>query len=264
MVHDFAVTERHVLFPILPLTGSMERARSGQIPYAWEPDLGGHIGVMRRDRGVASLRWFRAESCYVFHVLNAWDDGNRIVADVMQYDEPPLFPRADGRPPNPALTSARLVRWTLDLDAGTDAFKRTPLDGMSGEFPRLDERLAGLRNRFGTFIGESRDGGGFDTLVWLDLVSGRRAAFTLPAGDAASEPVFVPRGPDCGGRRWLAARRRVARCGAAQRSDRSRHRRDRTRAGGDGAAVAPCAVRVPRQLAGKCGVTNPLPRTHSW
>jgi carotenoid cleavage dioxygenase-like enzyme len=217
MVHDFAVTGRHVLFPILPLAGSMERAKTGQIPYAWEPDLGGHIGVMRRDRGVASLRWFRAESCYVFHVLNAWDDGNRIVADVMQYDEPPLFPHANGRPPNPELTGARLVRWTLDLDAGTDAFKRAELDGMSGEFPRLDERRAGLRNRFGTFVGESRDGGGFDTLVWLDLVSGQRAALTLPPGDAVSEPVFVPRGRLAAeGDGWLLA---VVWRGAERRSD---------------------------------------------
>ena len=35
-------------------------------------------------RGVASLRWFRAESCYVFHVLNAWDEGDRIIVDVMR------------------------------------------------------------------------------------------------------------------------------------------------------------------------------------
>jgi carotenoid cleavage dioxygenase-like enzyme len=217
MVHDFAVTERHVLFPVLPLHGSMQRAEAGQMPYAWEPDLGGHIGVIRRDRGVASLRWFRAESCFVFHVLNAWDEGNRIVADVMQYDEPPLFPRADGATSPPDATRARLVRWTLDPDAGTDAFKRTALDDMSGEFPRLDERRAGLRNRFGTFAGESHDDSGLDTIVWLDLVSGRRASFTLPAGDATSEPVFVARNPQAAeGDGWLLA---VVWRGEQRRSD---------------------------------------------
>lgn len=29
MVHDFAITGRHVVFPVMPLTGSMERARAG-------------------------------------------------------------------------------------------------------------------------------------------------------------------------------------------------------------------------------------------
>ena len=32
MVHDFLVTDRHVLFPILPLTGSLQRAMSGGPP----------------------------------------------------------------------------------------------------------------------------------------------------------------------------------------------------------------------------------------
>lgn len=217
MVHDFAVTEQHVLFPILPLSGSMTRARAGRMPFAWEPELGGHIGVLRRDRGVASLRWFRAESCYVFHVLNAWDEGDRMVADVMQYDEPPLFPRADGGVSDPSAQQARLVRWTLDPAGGTDAFTRSALDDMSGEFPRLDERRAGLRNRFGTFAGERRDDGGLDTVVWLDLETGRRAAYTLPPGDAVSEPVFVPRGPLAAeGDGWLLG---VVWRGAEGRSD---------------------------------------------
>jgi len=32
MVHDFIVTENHLLFPILPLTGSMARAMAGKPP----------------------------------------------------------------------------------------------------------------------------------------------------------------------------------------------------------------------------------------
>jgi carotenoid cleavage dioxygenase-like enzyme len=47
MVHDFMATRDHVLFPILPLTGNMERARRGLPPFAWEPNKGSHLGVMR-------------------------------------------------------------------------------------------------------------------------------------------------------------------------------------------------------------------------
>ncbi len=102
MMHDFAVTERHVLFPVLPLSGSLTRARAGLPPFAWEPELGAYIGLIRRDQGTASLRWFRAESRYAFHVLNAWDEGGRVLADVMEYEAPPLFPRADGAARGPS------------------------------------------------------------------------------------------------------------------------------------------------------------------
>ena len=52
MVHDFIVTENYLLFPILPITGGMERAMRGRSPYAWEPEKGAHIGVIKRN-GIA-------------------------------------------------------------------------------------------------------------------------------------------------------------------------------------------------------------------
>src|SRR5947209_7495826 len=41
MVHDFIVTENHLLFPILPVTGSMAPAMCSKPPYAVEPAEGG-------------------------------------------------------------------------------------------------------------------------------------------------------------------------------------------------------------------------------
>jgi carotenoid cleavage dioxygenase-like enzyme len=113
MVHDFIVTANYVLFPILPLTGSMERARNGLPPYMWEPYKGAYVGVMRRDGSAKDIRWFRGEACYVFHTMNAWEEGDRIVADVMQREAPVLFPAADGKPIDPERQIARLARVDL-------------------------------------------------------------------------------------------------------------------------------------------------------
>ena len=151
MVHDFIVTENHLLFPILPITGSMERAMRGKPPYAWEPDKGGYVGVMKRNGSAKDIVWFRAESCYVFHVMNAWEEGERIIADVMQFEEAPLFTHPDGSPTDPKKSRARLCRWTFDLAGNTDRFTQTYLDDMTGEFPRIDDRRAGLANKHGWY-----------------------------------------------------------------------------------------------------------------
>ena len=204
MVHDFLVTSGHVLFPILPLTGSLERAMRGGPAYAWEPEKGAFIGVMARDAGVETLRWFETEACYVFHPMNAWEEGSKIFADVMEYPTAPLFPLADGtKTPN---EPARLVRWTFDLADNSNRVRRQPLDDMAGEFPRFDERRAGLAYRHGWFAASSGQSGElkFDAIAHIDHASGRRVQYTLPAGDAASEPVFVPRSSDAAeGDGWL-------------------------------------------------------------
>jgi carotenoid cleavage dioxygenase-like enzyme len=192
MVHDFLVTKRHALFPILPLTGSLERAMTGLPPYAWEPEKGAFVGVMARNAAVDTIRWFETEACYVFHPMNAWDEGNLIHADVMEYPVAPLFPSVDGSRGQD--TGARLVRWTFDMAGASNQIKRTPLDDMAGEFPRFDERHAGLAYRHGWFAASTgRAGGNFDAIAHVDLATGKRGAYEFEAGDGPGEPVFVPR-----------------------------------------------------------------------
>ena len=209
MVHDFIVTERHLLFPILPITGSMDRAMRGRPPYAWEPDKGAYVGVMKRGGAAGDIVWFRAESCYVFHVMNAWEEGERIVADVMQCEEAPLFPHPDGSPTDPNKSRARLCRWTFDLAGNTDRFTQVYLDEIGGEFPRIDDRRAGLVSRHGWYACANPEQpvlDGFSGLVHVDGSGTRLGRYLLPAGDTISEPVFVARGKDAvEGDGWLLA-----------------------------------------------------------
>lgn len=209
MVHDFIVTENHVLFPILPITGSMERAMSGRPPYAWEPDKGAYVGVMKRNGTAKDIVWFRGEACYVFHIMNAWEDGNRIIADVMQFEEAPLFPHPDGRPTDPEKSRARHCRWTFDLSGNTDRFQQTYLDDLTGEFPRIDDRRAGLKSRHGWYACANPRlpmFGALSGVVHVDGNGKRLGHYLLPAGDTISEPVFVERATDAAeGDGWLLA-----------------------------------------------------------
>ena len=206
MVHAFLVTSRHALFPILPLTGDLQRAMRGGPAFAWEPDKGAHVGVMARNAGVETMRWFTTEACYVFHPMNAWEEGETIFANVMEYPTAPLFPNADGSAPK--RESARLVRWTFDLAGATDTIKREPLDDLPGEFPRFDERRAGLSYRQGWFAGRANGGMGdmFDSIAHVDLKTGKRTTYSFASGDAPGEPVFVPRSADAPeGDGWVVA-----------------------------------------------------------
>jgi carotenoid cleavage dioxygenase len=206
MIHDFMVTDRHILIPVLPLTGSLERAMRGQSPFAWEPEAGAFVGVLARDQSIDKMRWFKTDPNYVFHVMNSWEEGNKIFADVMEYPSAPLFPNADGTPGE--RSAATLRRWTFDLAGNSDVIKRETLDDMSGEFPRVDDRRAGLSYRHGWFA--ARSGREFDihfdAIAHFDTHTGKRAVYTLDRGDVTSEPVFVERGPGAAeGDGWILA-----------------------------------------------------------
>ena len=102
----------------------------------------------------------------------------------------------------------RLVRWTFDLAANSDAIQETTLDDLDGEFPRFDERRAGLSYRHGWFAGDTRELKTVKTnaIAHIDHASGRRSVYELPAGDLTSEPVFTPRSADAAeGDGWLTA-----------------------------------------------------------
>ena len=103
------------------------RAMTGGPAFAWEPEKGSHVGVMRRDGDVSSIRWFNTEACYVFHPLNSWEERDRIFCDVMRYDTAPLFPRADGSPGTPPKTrSKRFLPRRCCVRTFTGAGNETP------------------------------------------------------------------------------------------------------------------------------------------
>lgn len=213
MAHDFMVTRGHVLFPVTPLTLSVERAMRGKPLLAWDAGLRTQVGVMQRGGAVDTLRWFDSDACHVFHVMNAWDDGATVVAYVMQSETAPGLPDAEGRPGDPDAMAARLCRWTFDLSSADTGFRREYLDDLVAEFPRIDERYTGRRNRYGFYTchgtSRARDDSEsvlYDSLARFDFDTGERTMHTLPHGDVVSEPVFVPRAVDAvEGDGWLLA-----------------------------------------------------------
>lgn len=200
MAHDFILTRDHVLFPVTPLTLSMERALRGKPLLAWDASLRTHVGVLRHGGATDTMRWFDTDACHVFHVMNAWEDGDTIVAYVMQSETAPGLPDAEGRSGEPDAMAARLCRWTFELDSDSNGFRREYLDDLVAEFPRIDERYVGRRNRYGFYTchasARARDDAQsvlYDSLARFDFETGKRQMHTLAQGDVVSEPVFVAR-----------------------------------------------------------------------
>jgi carotenoid cleavage dioxygenase len=201
MLHDFALTERYVVIYDLPVTFSMPHAERGVLlPYAWNDARPARFGLMSRATG--DVRWVEVEPCWVFHTLNAYDDGDEVVVDAVSYPKRFVDARLDlGGDPT-------LDRWRIDPRSGKAV--RTRLDDRAQEFPRMDERRTGRPYRYG-YTAATRDlidvlhpGGAeledlpdeaFDnTLIKHDLERGTQEQRQFGRGAYVGEPVFVPSG----------------------------------------------------------------------
>jgi carotenoid cleavage dioxygenase-like enzyme len=131
MMHDFALTGSYVVLFDLPVTFSLDAVAVGlKLPYTWNPAHQPRVGLLARGNPSAAVRWFEVDPCWVFHTLNAYDDGSRVVVDLVRYEGAYDVSTLTG--PGP-LT---LDRWIIDPAAGKVTQQR--LDDRPQEFPRID------------------------------------------------------------------------------------------------------------------------------
>ncbi len=203
MIHDCALTERYVVVYDLPVALDMGLVEAGAgVPYSWSDTRPARVGLLPRDGGADDVRWFEVGPCWVFHTLNAYDDGDSVVIDLVRYDR--LFDRGELTGSLPTLD-----RWVIDVPAGTVTESR--LDDRPQEFPRVDERRVSLPYRYGYAtatadlseilaggrddlddLGDLGDEAFGNALIKHDLLRGTRQTRPLGRDAYAGEPVFVP------------------------------------------------------------------------
>jgi carotenoid cleavage dioxygenase len=183
MMHDFAMTAEHVIFMDLPIVFDLDVAMRGEgdMPYRWDDGYGARFGVLRRDDPFGEIRWFEIDPCYIFHVANAHEiaDGKSIVLQAARYAE--LWRDNGG-------FDAEAVMWSWTIDLVKGPVSERQLDDRAVEFPRIDDRLAGLPARYSVSVGDA-------SLVRHDLTDGsavehRFGTSLVPGGPG--EAVFVP------------------------------------------------------------------------
>ena len=184
MMHDWNVTRNHVVFMDLPMVFDLALAAQGGLPIRWSDDYGARLGVMPREGTSADVVWYEIDPCYVFHPMNSYEDGERIVLDVAR------FPKLAFGPDDEEGEPAVLHRWIIDPAAGKVIDQ--PLDDRPAEFPRVADAAVGLKHRYGYMMatGGDMDGWGQELLKY-DLESGKSETCHFGPGFAAAEPVFA-------------------------------------------------------------------------
>lgn len=154
MLHDIAVTDRHIIVPTTSYLTSMERLRSGRQHWAWERGVTTYVAVIPREGAAEDIRWFESpDGGMMVHTINAISTDDSIVLDAPLNDANPFpwVPNADGSPFDPKGAISTIRRWTFDLGTNSRSWREEVLfpdhESPSG-LARMDDRFATLPFRY--------------------------------------------------------------------------------------------------------------------
>lgn len=195
LMHDFAITADFVILLYGSVTISIDRARAGLPPLAFEPKRSTQIAIVPKT-APDQIRWLESAPGMVWHVMNAFNQGASIYLDLCEQNHP-MFASAEGAPPNPIRAGQYLHRWTFAADRDQPPTTER-LWQRECEYPRIDDRLVGMPYTRG-FVACDGGPGTADIfqrgIAGIDLNTHNISHFYMGAQCAVSEPVFIPGSP---------------------------------------------------------------------
>ena len=196
-MHSFSVTERYVVLAEYPLLLNPMRLASGAQSfiesYNWRPGRGTRFVVIDRSSGEVA-HTAKADAFFCFHHVNAWEEGDDVVVDLVAFDDPRVIDelfidrlRSAAQP-----TPSQLRRFRIR--AGEERVEEEVLLDRSIELPRVDYGRVNAkpyRVMFSTGV-KPDEVDWANELVRFD-VSDRALTTWSEDGCYPGEPVFVGR-----------------------------------------------------------------------
>ncbi len=184
MVHDIAITERHVLAFICPLV--FDLTAEGP-PATWQPERGTMIALVPRDAQTPEdIEWIQGPPFFNWHTLAAFEEGNRIDVILPRYEAFSFTARPQ-----------RLELHRLIIHTDNKQVEDQVIDDQPCEFARINDAYLGRKIRYGYVAlrsprpGETPRQGSFETLARYDFETGARTVYQFPLGITVGEPVFA-------------------------------------------------------------------------
>ena len=190
MMHDCAITENYTIFPDLPLVFDLEKMMAGDGLVGWDPDNGCRIGIVPRSGDDNSIHWFEIEESFLFHVANAFEEGDEVIFQACRSDRGGIVTE-EGVEVRDQL--GQLHEWRFNMRTGD--VQSIPIDReFHCDFPRINDDYVGYKNRY-TYAARFRVEATptFDGEMKYDNETGKIEMHYFGDHAESGEAVFVPR-----------------------------------------------------------------------
>lgn len=201
MQHDFAITEKYVLFLIYPTIADLEGMKQGGPHWIHHQQTSSWVGIMPRYGSADEMLWIEGPAgVHSFHVMNAYEEGSHIHIDQCLFNT--NFFQFVMEPSGIEMeVKGALTRWTVDLGNPASGVSAREI-GPFCEMPIVPAVDAGREYKRGWYLTVDptkltmlANGPGevvFNCLQRISLADGSIESLSEGPGYGFNEPVHVP------------------------------------------------------------------------
>jgi len=145
MMHDCSITRNYTLILDFPLEFHPKRIVHGSVWY-FNTGRPSRIGVIPRHSSSASdILWFEFQPCYVFHVINSWEEGDDIVLHACRL---PRITLDDlGVNDESRFVDDKPAPYEFRMNLKSRKTSERPLSPVHCEFPVVNPKTVGRKSR---------------------------------------------------------------------------------------------------------------------
>lgn len=198
-VHDFFVSDRHIIINLpavdIDVVDYILGRRSILGSMMWKPHQGNKTLVFKRSRSAEPLI-LETEASWMWHSINAYEEGDEIIADFIGYQNPDHILGDD--PALVAIMSGRKGQYSYPgeirryvINFTKKRIRQEILDEGSYEFPSINLQYQCHRYRFGYFARKYDREVFFTGITRIDMDKIKSETYEFGPGKFCSEPVFV-------------------------------------------------------------------------
>ncbi len=196
--HDMGITKNYSILHDLPVYHDEEALQAGRHKIRFNAQMPARFGVIPRRGAADSIRWFEFSPCFLYHVVNCWEEGDEVVMVACRF-----MPTLDENGTIDEQRTARMIA-ELGMDARLWRYRMNMVTGETHEeclnadynieFPSFNTAYTGQRSQWAYLVDHSPQGLHWTGIRKMNTDTGESAGNWSdgPEDTWYSEPWFAP------------------------------------------------------------------------